>query len=493
METELVLAGCPTTGGGEAFAVDNPATGGHLADVAAASPEQVAEAVAAAATAGERWAAASQPERTAALRRIAARLAAERERLAHLATLETGRPYASNLGYVDWTAEIFGFYAELARGDGGRVAPANAPGQLSLVQRVPLGVVAALTPFNYPLALLAQKVAPALAAGNTVVVKPSPLTTLVTLAVGRLLAEELPAGVLSVLAGDADVGTALIEHPATAMVAFTGSTEVGRRIGERCGALGIRAHLELGGKDPAVVLPDADPRSAARAVAWAAFLNAGQVCTSTERVYVHRDVLDDFLHEGRRIAAGVVVGDPFEEATRIGPLRTGAARDRVRSLLESVGARGATVHGGSVPDRPGYFLRPAVVTDVPEGDPLLTEETFGPVLPVVGVKDAHEAIDLAAASTYGLGASLYTHDARVVALAADRLRVGTLWVNDPVLENLGAPFGGVRASGDARELGLEGLHAFTTTRHLSWTLELADRSWWFDPPTGPDAPEGADA
>lgn len=470
----MLVGGTYEPGQGAPFEVVDPATGEPYAEVVGASDGQVDRAVEAAADAFPAWRKTPQAERSGALRAMADAVEGAKERLADVATHETGRPRAKNLGYVAWTAEVLRFYAELARGDGGRMVPGNADRQLSLVERVPYGVVAALAPFNYPMALLAQKVAPALAAGNTVVVKPAPETTMTTLLLAELWNKLLPRGVLSVLAGGAEVGQRLVTNQQTALVAFTGSTSTGRQIAAACAPQLTPTHLELGGKDPAIVCADIDPRVAAHGVAWAAFLNAGQVCTSTERAYVHRDVADAFIEELVEVAKGLRVGDPFDPATQIGPMRTAASRDRVLTQIE-----GTVLTGGTLPHDRGFFLAPTVITDVPTNSPLLCEESFAPVLPVVVVDDDDEALALAAQGDYGLGASIYTHDARRVGRALDALRVGTLWVNDPVVENIGAPFGGLRGSGNARELGLEGLHAFTATRHISWALELQERPWWF--------------
>lgn len=479
LPSSLLVDGRLVEGQGGAIRIDDPATGEVVQEIPSADPDQVGLALHAAMEGAAEWRSTAQPERTALLRRIARILTDERKSLAEVATVETGRTFTKNLGYVDWTAEVFGFYAELSRTDGGRMSPSNERGQLSLVERVPYGVVAALTPFNYPLALLAQKVAPALAAGNVVVIKPAPETTATTLLFGELVREVAPRATLQVLAGEAEVGHLLIEDPRTDFVAFTGSTKVGRIIGETCGRLTKPVHLELGGNDAAIVLPDVDPRLAGRAVAWSAFLNAGQVCTGTERAYVHEDVFDSVVEEAAAVAGAVPVGDPWSPDTEIGPLRTRAARDRIASQLRSVEEAGGRVMGGRVPDLPGYFLQPAVVTGIEPSHPLITEETFGPILPIVPVGGLDEALGHAADTEYGLGASLYTQDPSAVRRTMERLRVGNLWINDPVLENLGAPFGGVRASGNARELGMEGLHAFTNLRHTSWALELEERSWWW--------------
>lgn len=402
--------------------------------------------------------------------------------LADIVTRETGRPYTRNLLYVDMFADLFRQYAELARVHGGRIAPSNEPGQLSLVVRVPYGVVATLVPWNYPLLLLAFKVAPALATGNTVVVKPASETTLTTLLLAEIFAATTPPGVVNVLAGSGrTVGEQLVRHSRTDMVAFTGSTEVGAGIGVICGEMAKPAHLELGGKDPAVVFDDVYPDLAAKAVVWAAFLNAGQVCTSTERVYVHRRVYDRFVEQVVELASDLRIGDPFDERTQIGPMRN--ERGRAKVLEQLAGAQGAgakVLAGGSVPEgSAGFYLQPTVIVDVDHDMALMREETFGPVLPIMAFDDDDEAFALAADTPYGLGASFYTHTPDRVRRAYEELPVGTVWVNDPVVDNLAAPFGGMRASGNVRELGLEGMYAFTAMRHVHWNMQLENKPWWY--------------
>jgi betaine-aldehyde dehydrogenase len=379
------------------------------------------------------------------------------------------------------TAQLFDQYAELARVHGGRIAPSNDAGQLSLVVRAPYGVIATLVPWNYPLLLLVFKVAPALAVGNTVVVKPASATTATTLLVGEIMNEHLPPGVVNVVAGSGStVGEQLVRHPHTDMVAFTGSTEVGRGIGRTCAEMVKPAHLELGGKDPAIVFPDIDVALAAEAVVWASFLNAGQVCTSTERVYVHRSVYDEFVERVVNLTSRLRVGDPFDEGTQIGPMRSSRGRAELIGQLEAAAASGATVLTGGEPlDRPGFFVGPAVVVGVDHSMTLMREESFGPVMPIMSFDEDDEAFALAADTPYGLGASVYTSDPARVERAYRELRVGTVWVNDPVVDNLAAPFGGMRASGNVRELGLEGMDAFTVPRHVHWNLRLVEKPWWY--------------
>lgn len=476
----LLINGSRVEGEGPVAEVIEPSTGQVHVSWPDATPDQVELAVGAARQAFPAWRDATQDRRSSALRAIASGIEDHRDELAVALTHETGRARNRNGLYVDMAAAVFRQYAELARVDAGRVAPSNDPGQLSMVRRVPYGVVAALVPFNYPLLLLAFKVAPALATGNTLVVKPSPDTPLSLSVLAPVFAEHLPAGVLNTVRGGADVGDALVTHPQVDLVAFTGSTAVGRRIAAGCSATGAATHLELGGKDPAIVFPDADPELAAEAVVWASFLNAGQVCTSTERVYVHRSLHDRFVDRAVRLTEKLRVGDPFDAATQVGPMRSERGRQKVLDQLAAATAAGAEILIGGEPlDRPGFFLAPAVVTGVDHTMDLLREETFGPVMAVMAFDGEDEALALAADTPYGLGASIYTQTSRLVERAYRELQVGTVWVNDPVVDNLAAPLGGMRASGDASELGPEGLDSFTRPRHVHWNLDLVRKDWWF--------------
>lgn len=476
----LLIDGSFVDGEGPSADVIEPSTGEVFVTWNDSSPSQVDRAVDAARSAFPAWRDAPQDTRSAALRTIAGDLDRRRDDIARALTHETGRALSRNGLYVDMAAAVFRQYAELARLDGGRVAPSNEPGQLSLVRRVPYGVVVALVPFNYPLLLLAFKLAPALAAGNTVVVKPAPDTPVSLQVLAEVFAAHLPAGVVNTTRGGAEVGEALVAHPEVDLVAFTGSTAVGRRIAGTCARMGTASHLELGGKDPALVFADTDPDLAAEAVVWAAFLNAGQVCTSTERVYVHRSLHDHFLERAVRLTEKLRVGDPFDSSTQVGPMRSERGRTRVLAQLASAVGAGAEVLVGGVPlDRPGFYLAPSVVAGVDHTMELMREETFGPVLPVMPFDEEDEAFALAADTPYGLGASIYTESSRLVERAYRELQVGTVWVNDPVVDNLAAPFGGMRASGNARELGPEALDSFTRPRHVHWNLGLTRKTWWF--------------
>lgn len=479
MEHGVLIAGERLAGAGGAFPIVAPHTGDTVAIVAAASSDQVAMAAAAAREAFPAWRDRSQDERSAALLRAADMVEERSEEILAVVTEETGRTITRNRVYVAWTATVLRQYAWLARHARGRVVPSNDADQLSLVLRVPFGTVAAIAPYNYPLALLVHKVAPALATGNTVVMKGAPETTRTTLLFAEILAACMPPGVVAAVAGGRDVGESLVGCDNVDLVAFTGSTAAGRAIGAACAARTRPVLLELGGKDPAIVAADADLDVAVPGVVWAAFLNTGQVCTSTERVYVHRSRHDEFVARAAELTGRLRVGDPFDPATEIGPMRTAAGRDRVLAHLDDARSRGASVVVGGEAWDPGFYLSPALVTGADHGMALMTEETFGPVLPVMAVEDDDEAFARAADTPYGLGASIYTGDARLVKRAYETLAVGNLWVNEAVVDNPAAPFGGQRASGNARELGVEGLDAYTYPKHVHWNVTAGRKDWWF--------------
>jgi betaine-aldehyde dehydrogenase len=488
VETRLLIGGEPVAGEGAPLDVENPFDESLIATVGTASPGQVAAAVAAAEHAAPGWAAMPAAERAELLHAIADRLVARTDELGALMTREGGKPLVENTDEVGWTASAFHFYAELARAEQGRVIPPVESSQLALVLKEPLGVVACIVPWNYPLLLLAWKLAPALAAGNTCVCKPSELTPLSTLALADAFAG-LPPGVVNIVAGAGDVGEALIDDERVAGIAFTGSVATGTRINQRVAGRVARVNLEMGGKDAFIVCADVagEIEIAARGGAWAAFLNAGQVCTSAERFYVERSVYEPFLEAFVDHTRSLRVGDPMDPATDVGPLASAVQRDKVRAQLDgAVGAGATLVVGGDDAgfDR-GHFLSPAVVTGAAAETALLREETFGPVAPIVPVDSLDEAIAHANGIEYGLGANVYTRDLATAIRCARELKAGTVWINDPLTDNDAGPFGGYKRSGLGRELGREGLEAFQETKHVHIETKLEVKAWWY-----PYAPGG---
>ena len=497
METRLLIRGEQVAGDGGTLEVENPASEETVASVGLPSAEQLDAAVVAAADAFPGWAGTPAVERAELLHEVAARLRARTDELARVMTLEGGKPLVENSDEVGWTAAAFDYYAEMGRNFAGRVIPPIESTQLALVVKEPIGAWACIVPWNYPLLLLAWKVAPAIAAGNTVVAKPSELTPLSTLALAPCF-DHLPPGTVNLLAGAGDVGSALVSDSRIEGVAFTGSVETGKKVATACASRVARMNLEMGGKDPFIVCADvaADIGVAARGGAWAAYLNAGQVCTSAERFYVAREVYDDFVSEFVDYTNSLRVGDPLSDGTDVGPMVSAPQRAKVEAQLEAAVAAGAEVLVGG--DRGGFerghYLSPAVVTGAPESTELLREETFGPVAPIVSVDSLDEAIRLANGTRFGLGANVYTRDLETAVRCMREIRAGTVWINDPLTDNDAGPFGGMKQSGFGRELGQEGLEAFQDTKHVHIETNIGLKDWWY--PYGPAdsaPPSGAGA
>jgi acyl-CoA reductase-like NAD-dependent aldehyde dehydrogenase len=342
--------------------------------------------------------------------------------------------------------------------------------------------VGCIVPWNYPILLLAWKMAPALAAGNTLVVKPASQTPLTTLQMMAACFDHLPPGVVNVVTGrGGEVGDALVRHPDVPLIAFTGSTEVGQRLMELAAPRIKKLHLELGGKDPAIVCADVDLDRVVPAVAWGGFLNGGQVCTSIERVYVERPIYDAFSARLAALSERLVVGSGFDPQTEVTPMINAAARDAVHAMVqEAVAQGGRLLAGGEVGVRtPGFFYPPTVVADCTHAMRLMRDETFGPVVGLMPFDTLDEAIALANDSDYALGASIFTHDARAVRRVYSEVPAGTVWVNDPLVDNVAGPFGGMKMSGIGRELGHEGLDDFRQVKHVHWDIEARPKPWWY--------------
>jgi betaine-aldehyde dehydrogenase len=480
--TALLIGGEAVAGAGASIAVENPYTTETIVTVNAASPEQVESAVTAAREAWPAWARTTAGERCELLHEVARRLRADAEPLARTMTAEGGKPLLENRDELEWTAAAFDYYAEIGRDHAGRVIPPIESSQLAMVVKDPLGVVGCIVPWNYPLLLLAWKVAPALAAGNCVVCKPSELTPLSTLMLAPAF-EHLPAGVVGLLAGAGEVGAALASHPEVDCIAFTGSVATGKKVAAACTERMARMNLEMGGKDAFIVCADVAPQLevAARGGAWAAFLNAGQVCTSAERFYVAEEVFDDYVSAFVEHTQCLVLGDPFEVATDIGPMVSAPQRDKVIAQLDAARSAGAEVlvGGGDGGQARGHFLSPAVVTGAAADSALLTEETFGPVAPLVPVSSLDEAIALANGTEFGLGANVCTGELESAIRCMRELRAGTVWINDPLTDNDAGPFGGFKQSGLGRELGREGLEAFQETKHVHMESKIERKEWWY--------------
>jgi betaine-aldehyde dehydrogenase len=479
----MYINGRPFAGeAGSAYDVLNPATEEVVDTVALGRPADAARAVDAARNAFQSWRWAGGIERAEALHEAARKIRDHFDDVVRLLTLEEGKPRPENEEEVEWVIGTLDYYAELARTYRGRLLAPAERSQFNFVMKEPFGVVACIVPFNYPLLLLMWKVAPALAAGNTVVVKPAPKTPLSTLLLAEIAFDHLPAGVFNVVTGDADVGEALVAHPDVPVIAFTGSVAVGQRIAALAAERIKRTHLELGGKDAFVVGPDADIETAVEAVAYAALLNAGQVCTSSERIYVPQPRLEAFAGALAEYVGGLRLGPGLEATTDMGPMADARYRAKVEEHVADARRRGAKVLTGG--RRPpglgrGYYYEPTVLIDVDHSFRCMREETFGPTIPIMGYRDFDEAIALVNDSEYGLGASLRTNDARLAKRFFEEVQAGTIWINDPLTDHYGGPFGGMKLSGNARELGVEGLESFLETKHVHWDFDDRPKEYWY--------------
>jgi acyl-CoA reductase-like NAD-dependent aldehyde dehydrogenase len=438
--------------------VVNPATGKSFADAPCASHQQLELAVDAAERAFVTWGATSIEERQQLLRRIADTIDANRGELAPLLTREQGKPLRRAHGEVKATAAFFRYFAGL---DIPEETVEESATRSVVLRRKPLGVVAAILPWNYPLLTLANKLPACLLAGNTVVLKPAPTTPLTTLRLCELIAPLLPPGVVNAIADRGELGSALASHPKVRKVSFTGSTVTGQKVMAAAAGTLKRLTLELGGNDAAIVLDDVDVQSTAKAVFDSAFENSGQVCLAIKRLYVHADVHDEMCAALSALAEKAVVGDGMQDGVQFGPVQNKAQYDRVRELIADARAHGNVESGEGAVHAEGYFIRPTIVRDVTDGVRLVDEEQFGPVLPVIKVHSAEEAINLANASPYGLGGSVWTKNEEFGKHIASRLEAGTVWVNkhQDIAPNI--PFSGAKSSGLGVEFGLPGVLEFT--------------------------------
>jgi succinate-semialdehyde dehydrogenase/glutarate-semialdehyde dehydrogenase len=460
----------------EEIEVVNPATEEVVGSVPSAAAADVELAVATAKRAFPAWAATDVEARAGILAKAATLIEEHAAELAALLTSEQGKPIAEARGEVTHLAHGVRYYAEAAtkvRGAHQELPSALGPAYGMVIRR-PMGVCAAITPYNFPLTLLGTKVAPALASGNTVVAKPASTTPLATLEVARLFAEAgVPDGVLNVVTGrGSDIGDVLVGHPDVRRVAFTGETETGRHIAALAAPALKRVTLELGGSDPVIVCDDADVDAAVKAVIIGRYWNAGQACLGCKRVYVHDAVYDDFVGQLVERVGRYEPGDGTVKAEkprlRMGPIHKRSARDELVAQLEDGVARGGEVliGGGTGGHEKGWFLEPAVVAEPDAGSRLMTEEVFGPVLPVLRFGDFDDAIARANDTRYGLGSSIWTHDVRKIHRAAQEIDAGMTWVNQIHYGYDELPFGGVKDSGFGKEHGLEALDSYVELKSV---------------------------
>jgi len=445
--------------------VINPATEAVIAAIPDAGEAELDAAVAAARDAYPGWRARSQEDRRALVRAIGKALSDNIEDFARLLTTEQGKPLDDARGEIGgaayWCDAVAGLELPVTVNE-------DSDERRSETHRVPIGVVTGIVPWNYPMLLGLWKIAPALLTGNTMVVKPSPFTPLTMLKLGELLRDVLPPGVLNVVTGGDHLGPLVTAHPGIDKVSFTGSTATGKRVMASAAANLKRVTLELGGNDPAIVMPDVDVKAVAEQIFWAAFSNSGQICIAVKRLYVHADVYDRLKAAILAYAETVRVGDGFEQGIRMGPIQNRAQYERVKALIADSHANGHRfLIGGEVPDGPGFFIPVTVIDNPPEESRVVQEEAFGPVLPLLRFDDVDEVVGRANDSIYGLAASVWSGDVATASAVAQRLEAGTVWINE--MQNLSpfATFGGHKQSGLGAENGIDGLMEYTNPQTVS--------------------------
>ncbi len=476
------IDGSEVATGGRVHQIVNPANGRVVAEYAVATTTDVDVAVAAAGKALPGWARATPVERSAVLAKLAKLADEHADDLVAEEVSQTGKPVRLATEFdVPGSIDNIDFFAGAARHLEGKATAEYSADHTSSIRREAIGVVATITPWNYPLQMAVWKVLPALAAGCTVVIKPCELTPLTTLTLARLASEAgLPDGVFNVVTGlGADVGTALAGHRDVDLVTFTGSTAVGRKVMAAAAEHGHRTQLELGGKAPFVVFDDADLDAAIQGAVAASLINSGQDCTAATRAIVARDLYDDFVAGVAEVMSGVVVGDPHDPDTDLGPLISTAHRDKVAGIVaRAPGEGGRVVTGGTAPDLPGSFYRPTLIADVDERSEAYRGEIFGPVLTARSFTDDDDALRQANDTEYGLAASAWTRDVYRAQRASREIKAGCVWINDhiPIISEM--PHGGVGASGFGKDMSDYSFEEYLTIKHvMSDITAVPDKAW----------------
>ncbi|MCO5101664.1 MAG: aldehyde dehydrogenase family protein [Burkholderiaceae bacterium] len=473
MKTYLNTIDGRPAGSDETFASINPATGETLGNVPVSTRQQVSDAIAAARAAQPAWAARPDAERKALMMKVAEIIKANDAYLADWVTREQGKPLGGvgpdqvpGARFEVWGCEVW----------------TQVPASLELpvevafedetrrdeVHRKPYGVVAAIAPWNWPLLIAIWQIVPSIRAGNTVVIKPSEYTSIGTLELVRLISEVLPKGVVNTVSGPGEVGSWLVSDPGIDKVMFTGSARTGAKVAEAAAKNVVPVTLELGGNDAAIMLPDADPKAMAMGLFWGAFINMGQTCAAAKRLYVPESLFEPTVQALKELAQAMPMGNGLEEGMVMGPIQNKMQYDKVVDLVESAKAQGGKVECGGAPKGgPGYFYPLTLVTGLKDGDRLVDEEQFGPVLPIIQYQDVEDAIASANRLDVGLGASVWSNDIEKAKQVASRIQAGTVWINQHGMIHPMVPFGGVKGSGYGVEFGLDGLKAVTQPQVIS--------------------------